>query len=158
MRRTLLVAPLVALTAVVTACSLLPSTPLDVPLSDPPPAEGSALLPAHLDCARWRYDGVPTGVLPGEWDPDEDKFTSRRDPGSARSPQRLCGQLGAALDLAWGVERGSPDTVIAVLDSGIEWRDPGAMADLASTTYLNRGELPAPQPAGGRRRPLRHRR
>ena len=147
MRRTLLAAPLVALTAVVTACSLLPSTPLNVPLSDPPPAEGSPLLPAHLDCARWRYDGVPTGVLPSEWDPDEDKFTSRRDPGSARSPQRLCGQLGAALDLAWGVERGSPDTVIAVLDSGIEWRDPEAMADLAGTTYVNRGELPTPLPA-----------
>ena len=98
-------------------------------------------------------------MLPGEWDPDEDKFTARRDPGSARSPHRLCGQLGAAVDLAWGVERGSPDTVIAVLDSGIEWRDPGAMARPGQRQpYLNRGELPPPHPGGGRRRPLRRRR
>ncbi len=96
---------------------------------------------------NWRYDGVPTGELPGEWDPDDYRFTARRDPGSARSPQRLCGQLGAAVDLAWGVERGTPDTVIAVLDSGIEWRDRTAMADLAETAHLNRAELPPPLPA-----------
>ena len=103
---------------------------------------------APLDCANWRYDAVATGELPGEWDPDDDRFTARRDAASARSPQRLCGQLGAAVDLAWGVERGSPETVIAVLDSGIEWRDPAAMADLATTAYLNRAELPPPVPAG----------
>lgn len=128
----------------VVASACLPAAPIDVPLSDPPPPPGSPLLPAHLDCARWRYDGVQSGVLPAEWDPKDDKFTSQRDPGSARSPQRLCGQLGAAVDLAWGVERGMPDTVIAVLDSGIDWRDPEAMADLAPTAYLHRGELPPP--------------
>ena len=116
--------------------------------------------PATRSCRRtWTAPGGATtgssaGQLPGEWDPDEDKFTARRDPGSARSPHRLCGQLGAAVDLAWGVERGTPDTVIAVLDSGIEWRDPAAMADLATTAYLNRGELPPPQ-SGVRPRPTR---
>lgn len=131
--------------AVLLVSACLPAPPIDVPLSDPPPAPGSALLPAHLDCARWRYDGVQAGPLPEEWNSNDDKFTSARDPGSARSPQRHCGQLGAAVDLAWGVERGMPDTVIAVLDSGIEWHDPDAMGDLAPTAYLNRAELTPPQ-------------
>ena len=33
-----------------------------------------------------------------------------------------------------------------MLDSGIRWRDRGAMADLAETAHLNRGELPVPLP------------
>ncbi len=126
------------------ACTPAPG-PVSVPASDPPPPEGTALLPPHLDCARWRYDGVSAGPLPQEWKSKDDRFTSQRDPGSARSPHRLCGQLGAAVDLAWGVETGSPDTVIAVLDSGIEWRDPKAAGELAPTAYLNRGELPVPR-------------
>ena len=39
------------------------------------------LLPAPLDCEQWRYDDVEPGPLPGEWDPDDDKFTARRAPG-----------------------------------------------------------------------------
>ena len=50
----------------------------------------------------------------------------------------------AASDLAWALDRGRPDVVIAVLDSGIEWRNPQAMADLADQAYLNRAELPPP--------------
>ena len=134
------------------ACSPAPpdrSQPPSPTSSTSPPATipllpTTALLPGPLDCADWRYDGVPAGELPAEWDPDEDKFTAARDPGSAASPHRLCGQLGAAVDLAWGVERGSPDMVIAVLDSGIEWDDRASMEDLAGTAYLNRGELDPP--------------
>lgn len=107
------------------------------------------LLPDALDCADWRYDGVESGPLPEEWDPGDDLFTSERHPGYARSPQQLCGQLGAAVDLAWGIGRGAPDVVIAVLDSGIRWRDEQAMVDLANAAYLNRGELPVPQPGPG---------
>ncbi len=110
---------------------------------------GDPLLPGPLDCVDWRYDGVEPGPLPEEWDDGDDKFTSARDAALARSPQALCGQLGAAVDLAWGVERGSPDVVVAVLDSGIEWQDPAAMADLAPTAHLNRGELPPPAGATG---------
>ena len=148
MRRSIRAAAVLGASAVVfSACAVAPP-----PVTVPPPATsapGDPLLPAPLDCEQWRYDGAASGELPPEWDPDEDKFTARRDPGSARSPHRLCGQLGAAVDLAWALERGSPETVIAVLDSGIEWRNPEAMADLAPTAYLNRGELPVPQPAGG---------
>ncbi|MFZ4517801.1 MAG: FG-GAP-like repeat-containing protein [Microthrixaceae bacterium] len=105
---------------------------------------GDPLLPAPLDCERWRYDGLAPGFLPPEWNADDYRFTSARDPGSARSPHRLCGQLGAAVDLAWNVSRGRPDVVIAVLDSGIKWKDRAAMTDLADQAYLNRAELPVP--------------
>jgi hypothetical protein len=139
---------LVVIALTVGACSAV-RVPT-VPLTDPSPPPGDPLLPAHLDCARWRYDGVQPGALPGEWVEDDYRFTSRRDPGSVRSPQSLCGQLGAAADLSWGVERGSPEVVIAVLDSGIKWRDPTAMSDLGDNAYLNRGELPPPRDASGR--------
>ncbi len=111
-----------------------------------PPTSGDPLLPDPLDCENWRYDGVERGPLPPGWDEEDHRFTSRRDPGSRRSPQRLCGQVGMGLDLAWGVELGDPDVVVAVLDSGMQWRDPEVMADLAENTYLNCAELPPPLP------------
>ena len=141
-RRVVVAAPLGA------ACAAAPGDGEGHVPDDPPPAPGTPLEPAHLDCPRWRYDGVAPGPLPAEWQPDDYRFGSFRDPGSARSPHRLCGQLGAAVDLAWGVDRGRPDVVIAVLDSGIKWHDAAAMRDLADQAYLNRGELPVPQPAG----------
>lgn len=146
-RRPLLAVAVLAGTLLAGACTPAPTGPVRTP-PDPPPPPGTPLLPSHLDCARWRYDDVASGPLPGEWNPDDYRFGSFRDRGSARSPQRLCGQLGAAVDLAWGVSRGRPDVVVAVLDSGIEWDDRDAMVDLADQAYLNRGELPTPEPAG----------
>jgi len=99
--------------------------------------------PAPLDCQRWRYgpgDEPAPGVLPPEFDRDNYKRTSRRDPLLAASPQHLCGQKGAAVDLAWGVTTGDEQVRIAVLDSGIRWRDPRAMRDLATQAYINLGE------------------
>ncbi len=46
---------------------------------------------------------------------------------------------------AWLQTTGRPDVVIAVLDSGIEWNDQGAMTDLRDKVRLNQGELPAPR-------------
>lgn len=146
-RRAVLAALACALAA---GCSVVPLRPV-LPRSGGEgggPATGDPLLPDPLDCSRWRYDGVEPGPLPPEWDDGDDRFTSRRDPALARSPQALCGQLGAAVDLAWGVERGSPDVVVAVLDSGIEWQDPVAVRDLARSAHLNRGELPPPRFGG----------
>lgn len=138
-----LVASVLALVAM--GCTAAPA-PIRVP-DDPPPPPGDPLAPAHLDCPRWRYDGLTPEHLPGEWNPDDYRFGSWRDPGSARSPHRLCGQLGSATDLSWNVSRGAPDVLIAVIDSGIEWRG-DEMADLVANTYVNRGELPPPQPVG----------
>ncbi|MGZ6887371.1 MAG: S8 family serine peptidase [Acidimicrobiia bacterium] len=98
-----------------------------------------------LDCTNWRY-GAPDepASLPTEFDRDNYKRTSLRDPSIAASPHQLCGQKGSAVDLAWGVTRGRPDVRIAVLDSGIKWRDAGAMHDLADRAYINRGEVTPP--------------
>jgi hypothetical protein len=105
-------------------------------------------LPADpFDCSDWRY-GVADepASLPGEFDRDDYKRTSLRDPRPAlhESPQNHCGQKGAAVDLAWGLSRGSSDVVIAVLDSGIRWRDPGAMSDLATKAHIDIGEAQPP--------------
>ncbi len=136
---------LCTLTLIASACVVSPPA-VNVP-DDPPPEPGSPLAPAHLDCPRWRYDGLTPQHLPGEWNPDDYRNGSWRDPGSARSPHRLCGQLGAASDLSWNVSLGSPEVIIAVIDSGIQWRSE-KMADLVANTYVNRGELPVPEPAG----------
>lgn len=135
----------VGLLAIAAACSAVPRPPRP---TDPRPAPGTPLLPARLDCVDWRYDGVPA-TRPAEWDTEgEYRFGSFRDETTANSPHRLCGQVGAAVDLAWTIDRGRPDVVIAVLDSGIQWRNAEAMRDLADATYLNRRELPTPSPAG----------
>ncbi len=115
------------------------------------PAGGTAPSPAAaaIDCAHWRYgpaDEPGPGVLPTEFDRTNYKRTSLRDPNPAliSSPHNLCGQQGVAADLAWGVQTGRPDVVIAVLDSGIKWRDPSSMADLATQIAINPVEAPPP--------------
>ncbi|MEJ7582591.1 MAG: S8 family serine peptidase [Acidimicrobiales bacterium] len=105
--------------------------------------------PQPIYCPRWRYDAgdePAPGVLPAELDRDSYKVTSARDtrPELYLSPHNHCGQKGPALDLAFGVTKGRDDVTIAVLDSGIKWRDAGAMADLATKAYLNLGEARPP--------------
>ena len=46
---------------------------------------------------------------------------------------------------AWKVERGRPDAVVAILDTGIDWSQRG----LRDQIHLNTAELPYPQHAGG---------
>ncbi len=46
---------------------------------------------------------------------------------------------------AWKLDRGRPDVVVAVLDTGIKW-DRGA---LRTQVHLNKGELPVPKRADG---------
>ena len=99
------------------------------------PARAGQLPDTPLDCVNWRYGASDEpGVLPPEFDRDDYKRTSLRDPRPELhdSPQNHCGQKGAAVDLAWGLSRGRPDVVIAVLDSGIRWRNAGVMSDLAT--------------------------
>jgi hypothetical protein len=96
-----------------------------------------------LDCENWRYgpaDEPAAGVLPVEFDRNNYKRTSLRDERFAANPADHCGQKGAAVDLAWGITQGRDDVRIAVLDSGIKWRDSGAMADLATKAYINVAE------------------
>ena len=109
----------------------------------PAPARGATT----LDCTAWRYGPADEPAsLPGEFDRADFRRSSQRDPRAAlsSSPQNLCGQKGSAVDLAWGLSRGRPDVVIAVLDSGIRWRDAGAMGDLATRALIDLGEAPPP--------------
>src|SRR5437016_6344748 len=50
------------------------------------------------------------------------------------------GASGISADLAWQVTPGRPDTVIAILDSGVNYDH----EDLRNKIWLNRGELPVP--------------
>jgi hypothetical protein len=105
---------------------------------------------AATDCINWRYgsgDEPAAGVIPAEYDrAGEYKSNSRRDTRAALhdSPQNQCGQTGSAADLAWGITKGRADVMIAELDSGIEWRDAGAMRDLATKVHINLGEAKPP--------------
>ncbi|MDQ3739308.1 MAG: S8 family serine peptidase, partial [Actinomycetota bacterium] len=51
----------------------------------------------------------------------------------------------ADVDQAWRTTTGRPDVTIAVLDSGIEWNNQGAMRDLRKKTRISStGEVPVP--------------
>jgi hypothetical protein len=112
---------------------------------------GCARYRPPADCTNWRYgpaDEPAPGAVPSEYPRTEAgwKLGSLRDddPALRSSLHNQCGQIGAAVDLAWGVTKGRDDVVIAVLDSGIKWRSAGDMADLATKAHLNRGELSPP--------------
>jgi hypothetical protein len=89
--------------------------------------------------SNWSQDG-------GDW-----KLTSARARdipgflGVNENPQELCGVKGSSVDRAWQVSTGHPTTVIAVLDSGIEWCRKGIVNKL----YLNSRALPFPEDAAG---------
>jgi hypothetical protein len=118
------------------------------PAATPPAAPtGPTTHAAPLDCTNWRYGPADEPAsLPPEFDRNDYKDTSFRDPRPDLfgSPQNQCGQKGSAVDLAWGLSRGTPDVVIAILDSGIKWRDADVMADLATKVHLNLGEAHPP--------------
>ena len=106
--------------------------------------------PQPVDCAHWRYgakDEPAPGALPTELDRDSYKTASR-----ARSQTRagLRRHTTSAVRRArpstsrWVPRKGRDDVLIAVLDSGIKWRDAGAMADLATKAYINLGEARPP--------------
>src|SRR5690606_9525471 len=110
-------------------------------------ASAGVVDPPVLDCTDWRYGAADEpATLPPEYDRDDYRRTSLRDPRPelAGSPHNHCGQKGAAVDLAWGLSRGSADVVIAVLDSGIRWRNAGVMHDLATKAQIDLAEAPPP--------------
>jgi hypothetical protein len=82
------------------------------------------------------------------------KFASTPEAGNLLTgamPSELNGVRGAHIvdnadvDQAWRYTTGRPDVGIAVLDSGIEWNNRGAMSDLRKKIRLNVGELPTPK-------------
>jgi hypothetical protein len=91
--------------------------------------DGSDLPPAF----RCKDSQKLTDYAPQPGDADYDATVEN-------NPQELYGVKGAGTNRAWEVTTGRPDTVISVLDSGIEWETP----ELVNKVELNRGELPPP--------------
>jgi hypothetical protein len=56
-----------------------------------------------------------------------------------------CIPAGSPVKTAFEETLGRPDVVIAVLDSGIEWNNSGAMVAVRDKVHLNQGELPVPR-------------
>ena len=76
--------------------------------------------------------------------PGDHRFTNRRciaRYASSDAGVTGCHQVsGFNASGAWKIERGRPDTVVAILDTGIKWDRSGLRAQV----HLNQGELPVP--------------
>ncbi|MDQ3728086.1 MAG: S8 family serine peptidase [Actinomycetota bacterium] len=97
-----------------------------VPLA---PLEGHPITATqYADCAQLNAQGKQANVADGV-------------------PQ--CSQIaGVRADSAWKFSTGDPDTVVAILDTGIRWQD----RELVEKVHLNEEELP--QPAADRANPI----
>ncbi|MGH2829129.1 MAG: hypothetical protein ACRDJM_01465, partial [Actinomycetota bacterium] len=90
-------------------------------------------LPSGFDCRDdWKLSDY--AAVPGDAD---------YDPIVAVNPQEFFGVRGPGTNRAWETTTGRPDTVIAVLDSGIRWSETDSRT-LVNKFFLNRGELPRP--------------
>ncbi|MDQ3987339.1 MAG: Ig-like domain-containing protein, partial [Actinomycetota bacterium] len=115
----------------------------------PDETDGDRGLPENFDCDDdWKY----TNYAPQPGDSDYDSTV-------ATNPAEYGGVKGSRASLSWEVTTGRPDTVIAVMDSGINWDgrdsvtgtlDGGELNELNGLRkkfFLNSGELPVPGPA-----------
>lgn len=82
----------------------------------------------------------------GDREPDDPLFRTGPVGGTEEQWNLMSDGRGIGATEAWKVTRGSPDVVIANLDSGIQYRH----EDLRNQLYLNQGELPLPLDAQGR--------
>jgi hypothetical protein len=124
--------------------------------------------PAGIGKPESPHYRLAPGVTPtnfsesGDWELSGAPDTSSGEATVDNQPDQLCGIRGISLvdadktqptgcatgqpvNTAFESTTGNPDVHIAVLDSGIEWNDPGKMANLADKIWLNTGELPAPR-------------
>ena len=129
---------LVGAIGVTTADSALGAFPYTRPAGDPTDFKDLFLdpgqVPGDLGGDDWKYAATPESGYPG-------------DPLGID----LAGVRGAHIvdpsttpPTAWETTTGRPDVQIAVLDSGIEWNNAGAMANERFKVWLNKGELPTP--------------
>ncbi|HZU60024.1 MAG TPA: S8 family serine peptidase, partial [Solirubrobacteraceae bacterium] len=133
------------------------------------PAGAAFPYPAGINLPRSSAYRLAPGITPtnfsetGDWELSATPSTSPSSQSTVdNQPDQLCGIRGISLvdadktqpagcvagqpvHTAFQVTTGNPDVHIAVLDSGIEWNDPGTMANVANKVWLNTGELPAPR-------------
>ena len=131
----------------------------------------AAELPFAANPNRCDTSGMPLGCIPlpnemsggaGSCNGEKWKYASTNfcttDPAVNASANELNGVSGMSIEIAWRLETGRPDVLIAVHDSGILWNDAGDMSQLRRKLHLNAGELPSSLPftsralagAGGR--------
>ncbi|MFA5890442.1 MAG: S8 family serine peptidase [Actinomycetota bacterium] len=136
---------LVLLAVIATAASLLPAgATFPFPVVPGDPYDYTRLHINHGECPRTPDSDLPQNFdCQGDWEltsyapqPGDTSY----DPTVANNPQELFGVEGSSTNLAWEVTTGRPDTVIAVMDSGILWDRPS----LVNKMHLNMGELPLP--------------
>jgi hypothetical protein len=94
------------------------------------------------------------GQVPADLGGDDWKYAATpENPNTVLDPfgAELGGVRGAHIvdpdttpPTAWETTTGRPDVQIAVLDSGIEWNNQGAMENVRFKVWLNKGELPTP--------------
>ncbi len=129
--------------------ALVLAVPLVARAEFPYPACGGPLAAGCTDPADYgSYLFLPTTVpptVPPDLDPNNFRFSSLVDPAVPATAQELYGVRGPSVDKAWQVTTGRPDVVLAILDSGIDWSNVGAMGDLAAKVHLNAAELPVPE-------------
>ncbi|TMA56078.1 MAG: hypothetical protein E6J75_10445, partial [Deltaproteobacteria bacterium] len=126
-----------------------------------------AELPFLASPNRCDSSGLPLGCIPlpnemsgaaGSCNGEKWKYASTNfcttDPVVNASANELSGVSGMSVEIAWRLETGRPDVVIAVHDSGIMWNNTGDMSQLRKKIHLNAGELPAPAPTGGCNAPV----
>jgi hypothetical protein len=100
---------------------------------------GPGEVPGDLGGDDWKYAATPENPNPN-LDPFEVEL------GGVRGAHVV--DSDATPPTAWETTTGRPDVQIAVLDSGIEWNNQGAMANERFKVWLNRGELPEPNADG----------
>jgi hypothetical protein len=129
--------------------SLLLAAPMSARAEFPYPTCGGPLAPACTNPADYAsYLFLPTTnppTIPSDLSATNFRFSSLVDPAVPATAQELFGVRGPSVDKAWQVTTGRPDVVVAILDSGIEWQNVGAMSDLAAKVHLNAAELPLPE-------------
>jgi len=120
--------------------------------------------PSEVDCGTWKGAATPEpNVADCGNAGGEPAVTDQQNEAIRNDPQELGGVRGdavtdtyatdpfsgAPVHTAFNVTTGRPDVTIAVLDSGIEWNNPGEINDLRNKVRLNTGELPKPEHADG---------
>ena len=147
MRMKLLVATLSALAGSIVAAAVPASAefPLTRPAGNPADYTdlylGGGQVPNDIDGGSNRFKFAAT--------PDPDNFLTNANPvelGGVRGASVVDAEPTA--QTAFMRTTGRPDVTIAVIDSGIEWDNAGAMTDLRFKTRLSRGELPQPRNDG----------
>lgn len=136
MRRRLLAAACLILIGALATRAELPY------LANPNRCDSSGMPPGCIPLAS-EMSGAAGSCSGDKWKNASTSFCTT-DPLVTVSPSELFGVSGMSVEIAWRLETGRSDVVIAVHDSGIRWLDGGAEGDLRNKFYLNRGELPAP--------------